>query len=332
MDKAYRRASRVKGKGTRPLDRYRNEGLAKINVLVDILGDTLDGYVKAFPSLDTLPPFYGEILDILVDVGALKHHLGTIDWARSRIVGVGRRTRGEVARARGRAEVAALVKGLYGRISSLLRQIDGSLEFLGRARWEMRRLPQVDPGLPTVVVAGAPNVGKSLLVRRMSTGRPAVGVYPFTTKRVTVGHFDWGTRRIQVIDTPGLLDRPMEERNEIERQAIAAIRHIANVMVFLKDPTETCGYSTQQQEALLTTIRQHFPDVPIIVANNKADLLRGPETGFDVSAATGEGVEELRKRAAEVSTSRVPEAAPPWAAGQYPAPSSPAPGPWRPRR
>ena len=42
--------------------------------------------------------------------------------------------------------------------------------------------------------------------------------YAFTTKSLYVGHTDYKYLRWQVIDTPGILDRPLEERNTIEMQ------------------------------------------------------------------------------------------------------------------
>ena len=44
--------------------------------------------------------------------------------------------------------------------------------------------------------------------------------YAFTTKSLFVGHTDYKYLRWQIIDTPGLLDRPLEERNTIEMQVI----------------------------------------------------------------------------------------------------------------
>ena len=46
---------------------------------------------------------------------------------------------------------------------------------------------------PTLVLVGAPNVGKSTLVRALSTGEPEVGNYAFTTRGVSLGHvYDGG--------------------------------------------------------------------------------------------------------------------------------------------
>ena len=50
-----------------------------------------------------------------------------------------------------------------------------------------------------------------------------VQAYAFTTKALYVGHMDHRFLRWQVIDTPGILDRPLEERNTIEMQAITAL-------------------------------------------------------------------------------------------------------------
>ena len=47
--------------------------------------------------------------------------------------------------------------------------------------------------------------------------------YAFTTKSLFVGHMDYRYLRWQVIDTPGILDRPLEERNTIEMQVGACL-------------------------------------------------------------------------------------------------------------
>ncbi|GAH40561.1 unnamed protein product [marine sediment metagenome] len=79
--------------------------------------------------------------------------------------------------------------------------------------------------MPCVVVAGYPNVGKSSIVKNISTNKKIeVQEYPFTTKKLNMGHLELERRfdkiRIQCLDTPGILDRPMAKRNNIELQAI----------------------------------------------------------------------------------------------------------------
>ena len=94
------------------------------------------------------------------------------------------------------------------------------------------------------------------------------------------------------MDTPGLLDRELEKRNKIELQGLAALEHIADLLVFVFDPTETCGYSMETQNNLLAHIKTTFTEVPIIEASNKTDLgTAGP--GIQISARDNIGMETL---------------------------------------
>jgi nucleolar GTP-binding protein len=59
-----------------------------------------------------------------------------------------------------------------------------------------------------------------------------------------VGHTDYKYLRWQVIDTPGILDHPLEERNTIEMQAITALAHLRAAVLYIIDPSEQCGQFT----------------------------------------------------------------------------------------
>src|SRR5437879_2188437 len=194
---------------------FNQEGKALERTMFLIAGQTIEstlrGIVKGFPSLDRLPPFYRELVDILVDANQLKKHLGAIDWAADRTANMARDYRRRIGKSEGHS-IGELRKQAYGRLSSLVEQVGPDLEALTEARRALRRLPEIDPALRTVVVAGYPNVGKSSFVRAVSSGRPKIADYPFTTKRVSIGHFDRGVERFQILDTPGLLDRPMGKR------------------------------------------------------------------------------------------------------------------------
>jgi nucleolar GTP-binding protein len=192
-------------------------------------------------------------------------------------------------------------KEVYGRVSSLLERISGELELLAQTRAVLKSLPHIDPAVPTAVVAGSPNVGKSALVAKLSSAEPEVASYPFTTKAVTVGHFYYRRHAYQVVDTPGILDRPLEERNPIELRAMAAIEHLDAVLLFLIDPSEACGTPVEEQEALLEGVRARYPDVHVFVVETKADLKkRDVEDRMSVSALTGDGITELRDYLVEV--------------------------------
>ena len=67
-------------------------------------------------------------------------------------------------------------------------------------------------------VIGYPNVGKSSFINKVSRADVEVQPYAFTTKSLFIGHTDYKYLRWQVIDTPGILDHPLEDRNTIEMQ------------------------------------------------------------------------------------------------------------------
>ena len=71
--------------------------------------------------------------------------------------------------------------------------------------------------------------------------------YAFTTKSIYVGHMDYQYSRWQVIDTPGILDRPLEEMNTIELQAVTALTHTASSILFFVDISEQCGMTIENQ-------------------------------------------------------------------------------------
>ncbi len=326
LDKALGRSAKATAKGKDRAERARNLAVAKVQTAGQTIEATLHGYVKAFPTLERLPAFYRELVDILVDRDALRKHLGAVDWA----AGMAKELTRQYARRIGRAaiqQLPGLRKEAIGRLSSVVLQVSRDLDALVDARIALRKVPTLDPELPTIVVAGYPNVGKSALVRAVSTGKPKVAPYPFTTQGVTVGHFERGYQRFQILDTPGLLDRPMEQRNRIERQAVAALRHLANVVLFILDPSETCGFPLDAQLRLLASVRETFPEVPLVVLENKADLGAATAGYHRGSALTGEGLAEIMEDVVAAATSHGPGGAPRPGGPSRPSPSSPSRAP-----
>src|SRR5438309_7404677 len=57
-------------------------------------------------------------------------------------------------------------------------------------------------GAGQYVILGAPNVGKSRLLTRLTRAAPEVAPYPFTTHEPHAGMMDWEDVRVQLIDTP----------------------------------------------------------------------------------------------------------------------------------
>ena len=251
--------------------------------------DKLKSVVTSFPSFERLPPFYQDVTDILVSLDRIKKSLGAVTWAADqvRVIGSG------YARSMRKAEdTDQKRRQAVARMASVVHQVEDDLLFLNEARNILRKLPHVNEDEFTVVVAGYPNIGKSSFIRLVSTAEPEIAAYPFTTKGIIVGHRDIEKReRIQFIDTPGVLERPVEERNLIERQAVSAIINTADVVLFILDASEHCGYSLGDQTRLLDEIRE-LVGVPVVTVVNKADI-QGLEGYPAMSTLTGEGVEEV---------------------------------------
>lgn len=61
-----------------------------------------------------------------------------------------------------------------------------------------------------------------------------------------------------MVDTPGILDHPLEERNTIEMQAITALAHLRAAVLYVMDVSEQCGHTLQEQLELFNSIRPLF--------------------------------------------------------------------------
>jgi len=78
--------------------------------------------------------------------------------------------------------------------------------------------------------------------------------------------------RYQIVDIPGLLERPQEERNPIEKQGMLALKRLANLVLFVFDPTETCGFPMDYQKRLFEDVAEQL-GAEVIPILNKSDLL-----------------------------------------------------------
>ncbi|RLG28640.1 GTP-binding protein, partial [Methanosarcinales archaeon] len=224
IDLAFRRALRSATAKKRTIEVQRT----MVRASTEILSDRLLKTVHDFPNFDELSPFYSELTDILVGIDELRMSLSSLQWAGNQIQLIAR----ETLRKMRSGDPVRLRKACYARISSIVHEVDGNLSFLNDARNILRKLPDISD-VPTIVVAGYPNVGKSSFVRYVTDARPEIASYPFTTKGIYIGHFSRGGKQYQIIDTPGLLDRPLHDRNNIELQAITALRNVGTAALFL---------------------------------------------------------------------------------------------------
>ena len=298
LDRAIRKTKKIQIHDRDARFKIKKTTIARIDSFATVIISTLERYVKEFPSIEQLPSFYQEIIDIKIDTDKLKKSLGAVDWARKTCAMIYSK-QGRALKKTGNIDfLKQKQKEIYGRISSVLKQIDEQLIFLATAQNIMKNFPDIQD-VPTVVIAGYPNVGKSSLLRLLSSAKPKIAQYPFTTKQIHVGHIErkekYIKKQYQIIDTPGLLDRSLSKRNNIEKQAIAALTHLADLIVFISDPSETCGYSLKDQLSMLSQIKEIFSDVPFIVVENKVDLKKTNSSHLKISCTSKEGINEVVK-------------------------------------
>jgi len=187
-----------------------------------------------------------------------------------------------------------------------VHKIKKDLDFLDFAKQNLRNMPTIDFDAKTIVIAGFPNVGKSTLLRQITGADPQVANYPFTTKGIQIGHTERHWQNVQIIDTPGLLDRPVLEMNDIEMNAIVALEHLADAILFIFDASETCGFHMDNQYNLLKQIEKIFSEIPVFYLFNKMDLIEDrqyldqyiddEENAIFISAIEGEGIDIINKK------------------------------------
>jgi len=163
-------------------------------------------------------------------------------------------------------------------------------------------------------LVGYPNAGKSTLLRKISAARPKVAAYPFTTLHPIIGVVEFSEyRRATIADIPGLIEgahRGLGLGHEF-------LRHITRCRIFLfvvdvagsegRNPVEDLKQLRKELDLYDPLLSQR----PWFVIANKMDLstaeenLNGLRQKFPkidivpVSAATGEGIDELKKRLAK---------------------------------
>ena len=284
VDKAFSRASRA-GRAKHGHDAQES----MLRTAGNVLSDNLENVVVSWPDFGfDVDPFYYELADAIVDVDRLRQALSQVMWASRQVESLRDEYTTKVRNAN--LETARKHrKQAFARMADVMEQIEADLRYVGDARDELRDLPDVRPEEPAIVVAGYPNVGKSSFVNRVTRASNEIAEYPFTTRGVALGHVERDHLRYQIVDTPGLLDRPDAERNDIERQAVSALTHLADVVLVVVDPSGDCGYPLDVQLELREEVRDRFDaSTPVITVANKHDRFDAVDADVDATMSVTE--------------------------------------------
>jgi len=165
-----------------------------------------------------------------------------------------------------------------------------------------------------VGLVGFPNVGKSTFLSRVTNAKPKIANYHFTTLNPNLGVVDLknGAGGFVIADIPGLI----EGASEGVGLGHEFLRHIERTKVLIhvvdaagtegRDPVEDIRAINKE----LFAYNKGLENKPQVIAANKLDVLYGEEKDiamellqtelepegmkiFPISAATGEGIDEL---------------------------------------
>eukprot|EP00904_Undaria_pinnatifida_P012524 jgi/Undpi1/8401/HiC_scaffold_25.g10869.m1 len=254
------------------ISRIRSFYMRKVKFTQETISERLGAIIADFPRLDDIHPFYADLLNILYDRDHYKLALGQMNMAKKLIEALSRDYVRLLKYGDSLYRCKQLKRAALGRMCTLLKRQKASLSYLEEVRRHLARLPALDPNTRTLLLTGFPNVGKSSFMNKVTRAEVDVQPYAFTTKSLYVGHMDYRYLRWQVVDTPGILDHPLEERNTIEMQAVTALAHLQCCVLYFIDISEQCGYTIKEQVSLFESIKPLFANKQLLVIANKTDV------------------------------------------------------------
>lgn len=211
-----------------------------------------------------------------------------------------KRLSGKFGRARAQetklllAELPGYKNGPYADIrKELLAEIEAA-GVRRRARHSDESFALRRKGFRQVAMVGFPNAGKSSLLNMLTGARSEVANYAFTTLQVHSGIARVGDARIELVDLPGIIEGASGNKG-LGRRVLGVVRNMDAIAVILDSSDDPSGHL----DSLLGEFKAVGVDKPMLVVLNKADLnaasVETPRLVVRTSAATGEGLEELKK-------------------------------------
>nr|GMD29768.1 nucleolar GTP-binding protein 1 [Ipomoea batatas] len=332
--------------------RERNRGAKQLDALLKELALPLRTYKEIFPRKEYLHPYERSLIELTLGDGnyeAVKlqiclkfwmvdwsmhvcpysswsysyYHwqaLGRIEALRKKVVSVGKEHASLCAKSLSKREAEERLSEGMKKLEEIFQSEGKAVDELLDIAKTLRAMPVIDLETPTLCLVGAPNVGKSSLVRVLSTGKPEICNYPFTTRGILMGHITLSYQNFQVTDTPGILRRHDEDRNNLEKLTLAVLTHLPTAVLYVHDLSGECGMSPSDQFAIYKEIRARFSDHIWLDIVSKCDLLRespvifvtedgkaddselaryrkmGPDGALHVSVKNEVGLDDLKSR------------------------------------
>ncbi|KAI3997266.1 hypothetical protein MKX01_009110 [Papaver californicum] len=300
--------------------RERNKGARQIDALMKELGVPLREYLDKFPNKKHLHPYERSLIELTLGDGNYEEMVNS----------VGKEHASLCAKSVSKREAEERLAEGIRRMEDIFKSGGKAVDDLLNIAKTLRAMPMVDLESPTLCLVGAPNVGKSSLVRILSSGKPEIWNYPFTTRGILMGHIHLNYQHFQVTDTPGLLQRPDEDRNNLEKLTLAVFQHLPTAVLYVHDLSGECGSSPSDQFITYKEVRAKFSGHLWIDVVSKCDLLKdspvfyitedssnpehiemeqyrkmGPPGAIHVSVMSEKGLSELKSTVHELLVSQM---------------------------
>ena len=164
--------------------------------------------------------------------------------------------------------------------------------------------------LADAALVGFPNAGKSSLLRRISNAKPKVADYPFTTLQPVLGTVESPDgRQLTVADVPGLIEGASKGVG-LGHEFLAHLERARLLLHVIDVAAENVELQFRQIDHELEEYGAGLPQRQQAIVLNKVDLLPEPPpfelrddrivAVFRVSAATGQGIDELKRKLFEL--------------------------------
>lgn len=225
LDKAFKRAKTCKAQT------FKERAISKITTINDIITSSLDRESR-FVDISSLDSFYKKLLDTKIGIVKLKKALSMIYKSKTIISNLSKTYKHKIQRSEPMI-AHKLLREFYGRTSSIVKSLENSLETVFMARQCLKKSPKLKD-MFTACIIGFPNVGKTTLFSKLTSSKPEIGNYAFTTTDINVGYIKINEIPIvQVLDAPGTLNR-INKMNNAELLAWIAME-TSDIIVFVFD-------------------------------------------------------------------------------------------------